>query len=179
MGPSQVTVSEFPVVIETDRFFLRELTVDDVSARYLGWLGDSAAKKWIVTAETTRELADLREYVQQRVGREDVLFLGIFSKTDKLHIGNIKYEPVLSDEGHAELGILIGDPVFRGKRVFAEVLAASASWLKLQRGIHRIYLGVELENLPAVTAYRNAGFVAEPALQQAHVPGILRMVLHV
>lgn len=174
-----MTVSEFPVVIETDRFFLRELTVDDVSAKYLDWLSDSAAKKWIAAAESTRELADLREYVRQRVGREDVLFLGIFSKIEKLHVGNIKYEPLLEVEGCAELGILIGDPAFRGKRVFAEVLAASAAWLKLHRRIHRIYLGVERENLSAVAAYRNAGFVAEPSLQQADAPGILRMVLHV
>ena len=174
-----MTLPDFPLVIETDRFLLRELTVDDVSVRYLGWLGDSAAKKWIVTAESTRELADLRQYIQQRVGREDVLFLGIFSKTDKLHIGNIKYEPVLRDEGHAELGILIGDPAFRGKRVFAEVLAASANWLKLHRGIRRICLGVERENLPAVNAYQNAGFITEPSLQHAHAPDVLRMVLHV
>ena len=166
-------------MIETDRFRLRELTVDDVSTRYLGWLSDSEAKKWIATAESTRKLADLREYVQQRVGREDVLFLGIFSKAGSLHIGNIKYEPLLQDEGCAELGVLIGDPVFRGRRVLSEVLAASATWLKLHRGIHRIYLGVECENLPAVTAYRHAGFVAEPALQLVGVPGILRMVFHV
>ena len=179
MGPSQVTVSDFPLVIETDRFLLRELTVDDVSARYLGWLGDSAAKKWIFTAEYTRELADLHEYVQQRVGREDVLFLGIFLKTDKLHIGNIKYEPVLRDEGSAELGILIGDIAFRGTRVFAEVLAASSAWLRLHRQIRRIYLGVERENLSAVNAYQKAGFVAEPSLQLGYAPNVLRMVLYV
>jgi ribosomal-protein-alanine N-acetyltransferase len=175
----EVTAPELPVAIETSRFFLRELTVDDVSARYLGWLSDSAAKKWIVTAETTRGLADLREYVQQRVGREDVLFLGIFAKAGNLHIGNIKYEPVRRDEGHAELGVLIGDPTFRGQHVFSEVLAASAAWLKLHRQIRRIYLGVERENLPAVNAYRNAGFVEEPALPQAPASGALRMVLHV
>lgn len=174
-----MTVSELPVVIETSRFFLRELTVDDVSARYLGWLDDSAAKKWIATAKSTRELAELREYVQQRVGRSDVLFLGIFAKTDDLHIGNIKYEPLLQEEGRAELGVLIGDPAFRGKRVFSEVLAASAAWLKFHRNIRRIFLGVERQNLAAVTAYQNAGFVAEPSLQQAHAPDILRMVLHV
>ncbi len=179
MGPTQVMVSDFPMVIETDRFLLRELTVDDVSARYLGWLGDSAAKKWISAAESTRGLADLREYIQQRVGREDVLFLGIFSKTDKLHIGNIKYEPVLIDDGSAEMGILIGDIAFRGKRVFAEVLEASTEWLSRHRKIRRIYLGVERENLSAVNAYQKAGFVAVPTLQQAQSSGVMRMVLHV
>jgi [ribosomal protein S5]-alanine N-acetyltransferase len=174
-----VTVSEFPVVIETDRFFLRELTVDDVSARYLDWLSESAAKKWIATADSTRELEDLRKYVQQRVCRNDVLFLGIFSKINKLHIGNIKYEPILRDEGSAELGILIGDITYRGKLVFAEVLEASAAWLRLHRQIRRIYLGVERENISAMNAYQKAGFVTEPSLQLAHAPNVLRMVLYV
>ena len=174
-----MTTPKFPMMIETDRFRLRELTVNDVSTRYLGWLSDSEAKKWIVTAKKTRGLADLRNYVQQRVGRDDVLFLGIFSKDGNLHIGNIKYEPVIRDEARAELGVLIGDPAFRGQQVFAEVLAASAAWLKTNRQIRRIYLGVERENLPAVNAYRNAGFIEEPALQQIPFSRALRMVLHV
>lgn len=167
------------MVIETDRFLLRELTVDDVSASYLGWLSDPVAKNWILTAKSTRKLSELREYVQQRTGRQDVLFLGIFSKLEKLHIGNIKYEPILCIEGRAEMGILIGDPAFRGKRVFAEVLAASATWLKQHRHIYRICLGVEAENLPAMSAYRNAGFVAETYLQRDNEPDIVRMVLNV
>ena len=179
MGSFEVTYREFPAAIETDRFFLRELTVDAASARYLGWLSDSEAKKWIAAAESTCGLAELREYVAQRVGRDDVLFLGIYSKADNLHIGNIKYEPVDQNEGRAELGVLIGDPDFRGKHVFAEVLHASAAWLKLHYGIRQIHLGVELENTPALNAYRNSGFVAEPSLQPSHAPGILRMVLYV
>jgi ribosomal-protein-alanine N-acetyltransferase len=179
MGPSELTPSGILVLLETNRFFLRELAVEDVSSRYLGWLCDSAAKKWISTAESMRGLSDLREYVRQRAGREDVLFLGIFSKVDGLHIGNIKYEPILENERWAELGVLIGDPEFRGKRVFAEVLAASAVWLKVNRQIERIRLGVELENLSAVTAYQKAGFVVEPSSQESLAPGILRMVLHV
>ena len=59
-----------------------------------------------------------------------------------------KHEPVIRDEGRAELGVLIGDPAFRGKQVFAEVLAASTAWLKTHRQIRRAYLGVERENLP-------------------------------
>ncbi len=174
-----MTVSEFPVVIETDRFFLRELTVDDVSDRYLGWLSDSAAKKWIATAESTRELADLREYVQQRVGRADVLFLGIFDKIGGVHIGNIKYEPVFPDQGSAVMGILVGDPSFRGKGVFAEVFGASAAWLKKERRITRIHLGVEKEHEAALKAYQNAGFVPDLALQASKRQDVLMMVFYV
>lgn len=179
MGVAELTIAAGAVYIETSRFFLRQLTVDDVSNRYLSWLGDSVAQKWISTAASMRGLSDLRDYVQQRVGRKDVLFLGVFSKIDGLHIGNIKYEPIHKSEGWAEMGVLIGDPDFRGVHVFAEVLAASADWLKVNMQIERICLGVEIKNAPALAAYKNAGFVIDLTYQQFKAPGILKMVLHV
>lgn len=87
--------------IVTPRFRLRDLTVDDVTARYLGWFTDAAATRFITAAADTRTLAELRDYVGARTGRPDVVFLGIFDKTTHEHIGNIKYEPVDSSAGFA------------------------------------------------------------------------------
>ena len=169
----------FPVAIETDRFLLRELTVADVSERYLEWLSDSEARKWIVAAADALQMADLKDYVAQRVGRAEVLFLGIFDKSSGMHIGNIKYEPVLPDQGSAMMGILVGDPSFRGKGVFAEVFGASAAWLRKERRITRIYLGVEKTHQTALKAYQNVGFVSDLSLQTPSRPDVLMMVCHV
>ena len=168
----------FPAAIETGRVILRELTVADVSERYLEWLSDPEARKWIAAAAEAQRMADLKDYVAQRVGRADVLFLGIFDKSSGAHIGNIKYEPVLSDQGSAAMGILVGDPLFRGKGVFAEVFGASSAWLKKERRITRIHLGVEKAHQAALKAYQNAGFVPNPALQASSRPDVLMMVFH-
>lgn len=114
------------VWIDTERFHLRELGVEDATERYLGWFRDSAAAKYIPSAAATKELSDVRDYVRKRIGREDVLFLGIFDRTTGQHIGNIKYEPLDSRLGYAIMGILVGDPDYRGKGVAPEVLKASA-----------------------------------------------------
>ena len=172
-------LSVFPASIETSRFILRELSVSNVTDRYLEWLSDPAAQKWIGAAGPAQRLADLEDYVLQRVGRADVLFLGIFDKINDVHIGNIKYEPVLPSQGSAVMGILIGDPSFRGKGVFKEVFGASAAWLKKERRVDRIYLGVEHANQAALKAYKNAGFVPDLALRDPNKPEILRMVFHV
>jgi RimJ/RimL family protein N-acetyltransferase len=142
-------------------------------------LSDPSAKKWIAAAASDHGLADLQDYVLERVGREDVLFLGIFEKEHGSHIGNIKYEPVLPDDGSAVMGILIGEPFFRGKGVFAEVFVASAAWLKIERQIDRIYLGVDTTNQAAVRAYQKIGFTPVPVLQDSSKPDIVMMVLHV
>jgi len=156
-----ITVEDLVEKIEiaTERFLLRPLTEKDVTGRYLRWLRDSDSKRFITAAAHTKMLSDLREYVSDRIGRDDILFLGIFERTTGLHIGNIKYEPVNSELGYAIMGILIGDTAYRGKRVTAEVLASSAQWLKRHRNIKQILLGVSKDNVAAIRAYKKVGFV--------------------
>jgi len=167
------------VSFTTARFLLRELTVDDVSTRYLSWFGDAAAAKYIGAAGHTTQLQDLRDYIQARTGRDDVLFLGIFDAATGVHVGNIKYEPVDTHAGHAIMGVLIGEPEYRGRGVAPEVLTASARWLQFHRGIRQIVLGVHAENTPAIRAYERVGFVIEDT---PHIParsdGALTMVWH-
>jgi len=145
----------------TSRFRLRPLEVDDVSERYAGWLRNPVAQRFIAAAASAPDLAALRQYVSERSGREDVLFLGIFDRATGSHLGNIKYEPVDSTAGYAIMGILVGEPEWRGKGVAAEVLAASAHWLRKHRNIRQIVLGVQRSNVEAIRAYRKVGFKDE------------------
>jgi [ribosomal protein S5]-alanine N-acetyltransferase len=163
------------VHIVTERFILRPLRVSDVGERYLGWLRDADALKFITAAARTEKLADLTEYVRLRVDREDVLFLGIFEKDSGLHIGNIKYEPLDPVGGEATMGILIGDAGYRGKGVTGEVIKASGEWLKIHRGVRSIMLGVSSDNSAAVRAYEKVGFVALDSSAD-RVPGARKMV---
>jgi len=165
------------VELNTERFLLRTLTEADVSERYLSWLEDVDAKKYITASSQTEGISDLRRYVAGRQLRDDVLFLGIFEKNTGRHIGNIKYEPVNREAGFAIMGVLIGEPDYRGKGVTTEVLKASALWLQLNCGIAEIILGVEQENHAAIRAYEKTGFVVE---KTAHIkkisPSITTMV---
>jgi RimJ/RimL family protein N-acetyltransferase len=154
--------------LETPRFQLRELTLEDVTERYLGWFRDPEAARHIASAGDTQALSDLRSYVAGRLNRDDVLFLGIFDRTTGEHVGNLKYEPVNAAEGYAIMGILIGEPAYRGRGVAAEVLAASARWLRDRRQIRQIVLGVSVDNERAIRGYQSAGFAIEDS---PHMPG--------
>lgn len=155
MGNTRVTD---PVEILTPRFRLRELRESDVTSRYLGWLANPAAQRFIAAAQQAHELSVLAEYVRQHINRPDVLFLGIFDRLTGFHVGNIKYEPVDSANGYAIVGILIGDIDFRGKGVATEVILASGQWLKHNRAISQILLGVSVDNQSAIRAYIKVGF---------------------
>jgi ribosomal-protein-alanine N-acetyltransferase len=149
------------VVIETERFRLREISEADVSERYLGWFRDNETRAYVAAA--AGDLEDLRQYVRERVGRDSILFLGIFDKQNGLHVGNVKYEPVDSAKGYAIMGILIGDAAYRGQGTATEVLRASGQWLRDHRNIKQIALGVHRDNVAAIRAYERVGYRVGPS----------------
>ena len=150
-----------PTEILTDRFVLRPLKVGDVTDRYVGWLMDQPTSQYITAAASKPSLTDLRQYVLDRSARIDVIFLGIFEKNTLLHIGNIKFEPLSSELGYATMGILIGEPGWRGRGVAVEVLLGSVEWLRQYRSIRQIVLCVSRANTAAICAYKKVGFVEE------------------
>jgi len=144
--------------IKTERFFLRALLPSDVSQQYLNWMKDEVAKKYIVASSQKQSITSLRNYVKERIARDDCLFLGIFSIKGDCHIGNIKFEPINYNACFAEMGIFIGEADWRGKNVFQEVLTSASEWLYQSFGINEIRLGVELTNFSAIKAYEKVGF---------------------
>ncbi len=146
-------------LIETDRFLIRRLVVSDVSETYLSWLNNSTSARWILSADKVWDLADLRQYVEKKSNNPNALFLGIFDKLSGAHIGNIKYEPIVKEISASVMGVFIGDQSYRGRGVFMEIYASTATWLKINLRVKQIFLGVDGENKSAVSAYLKAGFV--------------------
>ena len=146
------------MVINTERFQLKTLTVDDATEEYLSWFSSSKeVGEYIAYAKTNADINKLRQYVKEREDREDVLFLGIFTDSEQ-HIGNIKYEPINLKDKSATMGILIGDKEWRRKGVATEVIKDSGKYLKENYKIKYIDLGVNKDNIAAVSAYKKMKF---------------------
>jgi len=146
------------MIINTKRFQLKSLTTKDVTEKYLSWFnGSKEVVEYIAYAKTNADINKLRQYVKEREDREDVLFLGIFTDFGQ-HIGNIKYEPINLKDKSATMGILIGDKKWRGKGVATEVIKDSGKYLKENYKIKYIDLGVNKDNIAAVSAYKKMKF---------------------
>jgi len=164
------------IKIQTERFYLKELTVANVSEEYLGWIKDSKKEGFILYDQYDRN--SLEMYVHELQKDRNVLFLGIYLNSNNKHIGNIKYSPIDTENQYAIMGVLIGDKQWRGKGVFSEVVRETGIFLKKELGIKYIYLGVRLNNIGALKAYKKAGFV-EKKVEQIPVvkQGAITMVL--
>jgi [ribosomal protein S5]-alanine N-acetyltransferase len=146
------------MIINTKRFQLKSLTTKNVTEKYLSWFnGSKEVVEYIAYAKTNADINKLRQYVKEREDREDVLFLGIFTDFGQ-HIGNIKYEPINLKDKSATMGILIGDKKWRGKGVATEVIKDSGKYLKENYKIKYIDLGVNKDNIAAVSAYKKMKF---------------------
>ena len=132
--------------ISTNRFNLRLLNESDASERYLSWFEDKMSKQYI--AYSSSSISSLREYINSKNTASDCILWGIF----------FKYEPIDQKSGQATMGILIGEPAWRGKGVAAEVITATARCLMEQLSISEIILGVDANNIPAIKSYEKLGF---------------------
>lgn len=158
MSSLDFSLKNLVVQIETERFLLKTIDRQHVSERYLNWLSDTEVKSFIQYAKSNRSMEELSSYVESHFESEGSILFGIFGKKDLLHIGNIKYEISESDKSSAEMGILIGDPDWRGKAVGPEVIEESAAWLARSIGVEQVILGVNQTNVRAVAAYKKIGF---------------------
>jgi RimJ/RimL family protein N-acetyltransferase len=143
---------------KTQRLLIRNITLDDVSSEYLKWLNNDN-NKFIINSKIFLTVDDLKKYVNTMICKPNVLFLAIFDKKTKKHIGNIKYDPINLKDKYAILGILIGDDAYKGIGIANEVILNTSSYLHNNFDINKILLGVNKKNIPAIIAYEKIGFV--------------------
>lgn len=140
---------------------LRPLTIEDATEKYCRWFEDPVVAEHIVGAKAVHDIGSLRSYIAQKSALPNVLFFGIFLRVNGTHIGNLKFEPIDFDAHHAILGIMVGDPHWRGCGVAAEVINAAGQWLNKTFGISELALGVAKNNFSAQKAYEKSGFILD------------------
>ncbi|TGM95897.1 GNAT family N-acetyltransferase, partial [Leptospira yasudae] len=144
--------------IFTNRFYLRTLGKNDCNAHYLQWFKDEEIRKFIPSATREQTLQSINEYVTISNSSANIILLGIFDQLNDLHIGNIKYEILKNETDTAVLGILIGEREYRGKKVFPEIYRFSSEWLKKEKHVSKVILGVNKDHSHAIKSYQSVGF---------------------
>lgn len=147
--------------IRSARFCIRLLKEADVSERYVSWFSENSTLKFITAAQTTQTIETLKSYVRENLANVHSFLLGIFTLNENQHIGNIKFDHIDTKNKAAVMGILIGDPLWRGKSVFEEVFKPSVQYLFSTLGIRDFWLGVHPTNVTAIKAYKKTGFIED------------------
>ena len=144
------------IEFHSKRFYLRELTVKDATPLYLSWLNDVHSRRFIAFRQDSIE--ELQQYIQSHIEEPQTLFLGIFCRMTKVHIGNVKFFFSAPNREEFSMGIMVGDKNWQGKGVAGEVLSLLSLYAKEHYGSKKMILQVEIANASAVRAYEKLGF---------------------
>ncbi len=138
------------------RVYLRPLSESDASEAYAGWINDPEVNKYLASKSATIE--SIRQYIKEKLSQPNVEFYGIFTNDGDKHIGTTKLEPINLAEGHATIGILIGDKAFWGAGYGPEAMSRLMRHAFDDLGVKEVRLGVLSENQRGLKAYPKIGF---------------------
>jgi ribosomal-protein-alanine N-acetyltransferase len=145
--------------LESTRLILNPIDISYCNENYLYWLNDPDVYKYMESGgQYTKD--SLLNYVTTAI-KNDILFWAICLKSNNVHIGNIKIDPISYKHKRAELGILIGDKREWSKGYAKEAANVVIEYCFTNLDLIKITLGVVDSNVNAINLYKNLGFVIE------------------
>ncbi len=149
--------------LETERFYLRPLSCEDATERYLGWLRDPEIADNLSTDGSNQTLESLRQYIAGHDNKNKFLF-GIFDNDDR-HIGthSFRHHP---QHRRATVGVLIGDKAFWGAAVPLETRGRLLTYAFEELDCNKVEAGCYSHNTPAIYNFRRQGWVLEGTRKQ-------------
>ena len=138
------------------RIYLRKLTSKDASQEYCEWLNDPEVNRYLETRKAT--IQELKDYIKKKNHSKKCLFLGIFDKKKKKHIGNLKLEPIDTKKKRATFSIMIGDKNYWGAGYGTEATKLIVDYAFNNMNLEYVNLGVISKNIIAIRVYEKVGF---------------------
>ena len=149
-----------------DKIYLRPISIDDASTRYLSWINSKEVTKGMLTGKIPTNLEQLKRYLESVSNDKNSVMLAICEKNNDLHIGNVKLDQ-FDWVGHtAMFGIMIGDKDFWGKGIGTMVCELVGEYAFNTLNLRKLTLSVYDNNPAAVGLYEKSGFVQEGRLRK-------------
>lgn len=137
--------------------FLKLLSEDDVSERYVSWMEDPEVLQYLESRWTRHTLDSIREYVRMVNSSKDDYLFGIFAK-EFGHIGNIKIGSINWLHRFGDVGLLIGDCSARGRGFGTEAIRLATRYAFEELNLNKLTAGMYASNTPSFKAFLKAGY---------------------
>ena len=161
--------------IKTQRFNIRSILPTDNLSTYLTWMTSPETYPFIESASKNFSELQLIKYLETTLSSPNTLQGGIYTLTNDLHVGNIKFHDINLNERSSLVGFLIGDKDWQGRGVAKEVFLACSHHLNQEYGISIFRLGVHKNHEHAIRSYSNMGFRSESTSKHGDTH-IIRMI---
>ena len=124
--------------IDGENIFLRKLSMEDATDKYLGWLNDPDVLRYRAKKDYISTMEDVRNFIKSAHASKD-LFLAICLKSTKKHIGGISLAPIDLTHRTAALNIMIGEKSEWGKGYGKEAIAALTKHAFMNMDLNKLW----------------------------------------
>lgn len=145
-----------------DNVYLKTLVSSSLDKTYVMWMNDPDVIKFLESRFNAPEsLKDIIRFVDQCNKSKNTLLLGIFCRSSRLHIGNIKLGNINGYHQSAELGFLIGDKNYWGQGLASEAISLMCDFAFRSLKLKKLTAGCYEPNVGSARALIKCGFQKE------------------
>lgn len=161
--------------LESDHIILSPIDTNNINL-YHEFINIQQNDIFTEHAEFPHSLDSLVNYINLKTNTSRSILLGMYLRDTLTHIGNIELDNINLIHGTAEYKILLDyRSTKRGFAYEASKLLMNHAFNKLN--LHKITLGVNVENLSAIKLYKKLGFSEEALLKEELLKGGRRIDL--
>lgn len=148
---------------ENVKIYLRLMMREDTDLIVAWRNSDAVRRNFIYQEPFTREGHE--NWIRTMVDTGRAVQMMICDLDADTPFGSVYIRDIDRHHNKAEYGIFIGEPDARGRGVGTAAARLMLRYCFEEQKLHRVYLRVLAENLPAIRSYEKAGFVKEGFLR--------------
>lgn len=145
-------------LLESDTFYLRNISLDDCNENYLSWMNDYEVNKYLESRFTNHSIDSLKDFVNSMNNSESNVLFAIIDKSSDKHIGNIKLGNIHPIHKYADIGLIIGDKNYWGKGIATKSINLVSEYAFNNLNLRKVLAGVYEENIGSIRAFEKCGF---------------------
>ncbi|HID86791.1 MAG TPA: N-acetyltransferase [Anaerolineae bacterium] len=151
-------------MIEGEKVKLRAIEREDIP-RFVRWLNDRELLGYLTRYMPLSKAEEERWFERQLEDESGRIFA--IETREGVHIGNIGLHEIDWKNGHAELGIFIGEKEYWGQGYGTDAILTLLDFAFNEMNLHRVYLRVLAFNHRAIRCYEKCGFALEGTEREA------------
>jgi [ribosomal protein S5]-alanine N-acetyltransferase len=155
-----------PIFLEGEKIFLSPLSKDDSLENYVQWFNNQQTTLYMGSGRFPVTVENLRAYIDGFSDRKDGMLLGIFTKQNPKHIGNISLQHIDWQNRFGEIGVIIGDEESRNRGYAREAIKLIVKHAFDRINLRKIYAGIITGNNASKKAFEAVGFKSEGILRE-------------
>ena len=156
---------DIPFVRAKD-FYLRELRASDLDGPWYAWFNDAEVTRHQNKKIFPNTREKQRTYYEALLSSDKDVVLAIVDEKTKKHIGNVGLHKIDWIHRSAELGIVLGNKAFWGRKIGKRAWALITAYGFQVLNLNRIYAYVLKDNLASRKSAEAAGFVREGTIRE-------------